>query len=378
MNEVNLNDLEMVLADQIPDVPVNNDFKQVETQEMPVTGGSVPSNSITQEVTEPQVGMVGQKLQNNIGGSLNNQNREAVSELIESKKLSRIGQRIGENAEYREGWLDVPKTLLGERANFYPSDWQFKIRPATVDAIRNWSILDDENVNSIDDVFNEILKTCLSITSATGPLPWGNIRSWDRFFFILLIREYTFAHGESKIEFSEDCVNCDNPVTYNLTSHSLDYELPDPEIMQYFDVETQTWIIDPTEYEINEEPITLYLPTLEKEANIKAWIISRLQEKKKVDNIFAKFLPWMANKISKDLTIATRQIRELEVKFKSWDTDMFSFVDEVVRNIMVTPATNLKTTCPICGEEVTAAIRFPNGIRGLFAMGDKRKKFGKK
>jgi hypothetical protein len=57
---------------------------------------------------------------------------------------------------------------------------------------------------------------------------------------------------------------------------------------------------------------------------------------------------------------------------------MFSFVDEVVRNIMVTPATNLKTTCPICGEEVTAAIRFPNGIRGLFAMGDKRKKFGKK
>jgi hypothetical protein len=86
----------------------------------------------------------------------------------------------------------------------------------------------------------------------------------------------------------------------------------------------------------------------------------------------------MANKISKDLTIATRQIRELELKFKSWDTEMFSFIDDIVRNIMVTPASKLISTCPVCGEEVTAQIRFPNGIRGLFTMDNKRKKFGKK
>lgn len=380
MNEINFNDLEQVLANQMEAADeVNNRVNkpvQETVQSQPVQEVVQPQSVVTEEPTATS--FIGTKLQNKIGQNYTDEDKTIDNKLIEEKRLTRIGQKIGENVEYRDGWLDVPMELLGERAKFYPSDWNFKIRPATVDAIRNWSILDEESVNSIDDVFNEILKTCFSISTPAGPLPWGNLRSWDRFFFILLIREYTFAHGESKIEFTEDCVNCDNPVTYNLTSRALDYEMPDPEIMQYFDVETQTWVIDPVEFEVNEEPITLYLPTLDKEANIKAYLIQRLQEKKKIDSIFVKFLPWMAKNISKDYTIATRQIRELEMKFKSWDTEMFSLVDDIVRNIVVTPATKLITKCPICGEEVTADIRFPNGVRGLFAMGNKHKKFGKK
>ena len=65
--------------------------------------------------------------------------KEGDQKLINEKKLTRIGEKIGEHAEYREGWIDVDKSLLGERALFYPEDWEFKIRPATVEAIRNWS-----------------------------------------------------------------------------------------------------------------------------------------------------------------------------------------------------------------------------------------------
>ena len=148
--------------------------------------------------------------------------------------------------------------------------------------------------------------------------------------------------------------------------------------MKYFSADEQTWLIDPEEFEVPYDPIVLYLPTLEKDANIKAWLIQRVQEKKKIDNVFIKFLPWLAPKISKDLTIANRQIREYEMKFKSWDSDMFSLMDEVIRNISVTPATKLTGTCPTCGEEVTTDIRFPNGIRSIFAVANKRKKFGTK
>ena len=157
------------------------------------------------------------------------------------------------------------------------------------------------------------------------------------------------------------------------------YDMPDPEIMKYFSEETQCSLIDPNEYDIEwPESIELYLPTLEKDANIKAWLIDRVQNKKKVDNVFIKFLPWMAPKISKDLTIAQRQIREYEVKFKEWDTEMFSFMNEVIDNITVTPSTKLIETCPVCGEEVTAEITFQDGIRSLFNMASGRKKFGKK
>lgn len=362
MREIDDSVIEAALEGQIPEATETTESATEAVDE-------APRNEASQ--------YLGSKLKHSIGKI--DVDRDKDKEIVTEKHLSRVGERIQESVDYREGWIDVDKRLLGDRALFYPENWQFRIKPATVEAIRNWSTIDNENANSIDEVFNEVLKSCLAIVTPQGPLPWGNIRSWDRFFFILLIREYTFQQGEKKIEYTEDCPNCDNPVTFSLNSGALMYELPDSEIMKYFSQEEQNWMIDPNEYDVEwPESITLYLPTLEKDANIKAWMIDRIQNKKKIDQVFIKFLPWMAPKISKDLTIAQRQIREYEVKFKSWDTDMFSFMNDVVTNIAVTPSSKLITTCPVCGEEVTSAIRFPNGVSDLFNVSGGRKKFGKK
>lgn len=363
MKEIDENAMEKILASQIKD----SESEEKVTEEVKE---EKPKNEASQ--------YLGTHLTHKVGG-YGEVDKEETQELVKEKKLSRIGENIAQNANIRDGWMEVDKRLLGDRAVFYPEDWQFRIRPATVEAIRNWSTIDDENPSSVDEVFNEILKSCLSIVTSTGVIPCMNIRSWDRFFFILLIREYTFINGEKKIEFSEDCPTCDNSVIFNLTSQSLMYEMPDPSVMKYFSTEEQTWMINPTEYEVEwPEPVILYLPTLEKDAAIKSWLIDRLQRDKKVDQVFVKFLPWLAPKISKDLTIATRQIREYEAKFNEWDTDMFDFMDEVINNITVIPNTKLITTCPICGEEVTADINFQDGIRSLFSVSSGRKKFGKK
>ena len=53
-------------------------------------------------------------------------------------------------------------------------------------------------------------------------------------------------------------------------------------------------------------------------------------------------------------------------------------MDDILRNIRVVPATHLKMKCPYCGEEVTAQIEFQNGIKDLFAISSRHKKFGKK
>ncbi len=302
--------------------------------------------------------------------------------LAERKGLSKLGEKIGEHEDIRDGWIPVDRAYLGDRDLYYPEDWRFRIRPATVEAIRSWSTLDDQDVNSMDDVFNEVLKSCISIVDGTGkPIPWGNIASWDRFFWLLLIREFTFVDGESKIKYDEECPECENPVTFELTSQSLMFETPDPELLPMYDREKRCWNIDPAEYDVEgEEPITLYIPTLEKDANIKAWLINRVQQNRnrKIDNVFLRFALWMSPKVSKDLTIAQRQMKEMEMKYKSWGVEMFDFMDEVLKNIIVTGSSKLTLTCPICGEEVTSDIRFPNSVRDLFHVQNRRKKFGKK
>jgi hypothetical protein len=151
--------------------------------------------------------------------------------------------------------------------------------------------------------------------------------------------------------------------------------------MKYYSREEGCWYIDPAEFDIvGEEPIKLYLPTLEKDAAIKNWLINRLQENRnrKIDQTFLRFAGWLAPKLSKDETIAQRQIREVELKYKSWNEEMFTFMDDVLRNIIVTPSSKLVITCPICGEEVTSNIRFPNSIKELFQFNSRGKRFGKK
>ena len=371
MNEIDNQLMEEVLSGQIPEAEDNS------MSEIMVQPKQTKKKAAKQAEQTGDFGL----------GVLNHMQHDADEDIVQNVKkfqsegkLSRIGEEIGKTAEYAEGWIDVPRSVLGQRSKFYPEDWRFRVRPATVEAIRNWSLIDDENANSIDDVFNEIMKSCVSIVTPMGPLPWGNINSWVRFFFLLLVREYTFAQGETAIKYEEPCVECENDITFRLTSQSLMYEFPDDDIMNMFDSESKCWRIDPEEYDVQHAPVTLYLPTLEKDANIKKWLISRLQENRnrKIDQVFIKFLSWMAPKISKDETIAARQIKELERIYKSWDTEMFSFMDEVIRNIMVMPMSKLTTKCPICGEEVTSDIRFPNNVKSLFNVQNISLKFGTK
>lgn len=340
--------------------------------------GQIPEFQDPQPTIDPEIGRVGGKLLHKIGdaGIDNSELKETIAE----KKLSGLGTNIRENVQVRDGWMHCERELLGERSVFYPEDWEFYIRPATVDAIRNWSTVDEENSANVDDVFNEILKACLSIRTPNGPKPWNSINSWDRFFFVLLVREYTFKKGESKIEFEEECANCDALVKFTLDSQSLMYDMPGSDVMQYYDPESRSWMIDPSEYDIDEDRITFYNPTVEKDANIKAWMIERLQENRKfkIDPAFIKFLSWMAPKISKDSEIAKRQIREYQLKYKSWDIDTYVFFEDVIKNISVTPATTLRGFCESCGEEATARVRFPNGVSDLFNFKHKSRKFGSK
>ena len=365
--------MEQVLKDQIPEATEKTvPQKEVVAQEEAATTEEQPKSEAAKYLNT--------KI--HTPGQSPFENKEQDQEIIKEKKLTRIGENIGNSAEIREGWIPVDIRLLDKRALYYPEDWEFRIRPATVEAIRNWSNIDDENFNSIDDVFNEIIKSCLSIVGAGGrPITWGNLRSWDRFFFLLLIREYTFRQGEQKLKYTDFCPECDNEISFELTSQSLMYDFPDEEVMKYYDREKGYWYIDPSEYGIEGyEPIQLYLPTLEKDANIKQWLISRVQENRnrKVDQTFLRFVGWMSPKISKDETIAKRQLKEIEIKYKSWDTDMFSFMDEVLRNIIVMPSNKLVMNCPVCGEEVTSQIRFPNSIRDLFNVQSEHRRFGKK
>ena len=106
-------------------------------------GDSEPEQNI-QQTPQNYEGIVGGTLRH-VPGAQKEELRQEMSQITQKKHLTRIGESIQRSSEIRDGWMDVDKKLLGERAIFYPEDWQFRVRPATVEAIRNWSNIDDEN-----------------------------------------------------------------------------------------------------------------------------------------------------------------------------------------------------------------------------------------
>lgn len=315
---------------------------------------------------------------------LSEEERKSLEEFkARSDKRSTIGRRSDIDLSsldrgvipVSEGWIPIDREEMGVRSQFYPEDWEFAVRPATVQAIKNWTAIDEERLDQVNNVFNDIIKTCVKITSNSGGVSWENLNSWDRFWFVLKIREYTFVHGESKVQFTDSCSECDEDIDFELTAKGLFYEFPDEELVEKY-WNGKTWEIDPAEYDVDEAPITLYTPTLGKDQAIINWATERYRVTNKIDETFIKFLPWLINKPSRDVQMFDRQVQKIYKEYKAWSIDMFSFMDDVVKNITINPSEKLKVTCPHCGKEVVSNVRFPNGLKAIFNVTTKAKKFG--
>ncbi len=334
---------------------------------------------------ENQIGEMGgaeKKKGTNLGKLKHPESYGGKKELDKSEQssmegfLARSEKKADMDNSIASGWIPLDRSELGKRSLFYDDDWEFSIRPATVQAIKNWTSVDEENPEELNKVFNEIIRLCVRMTDGQGNVhTWQEMKSWDRFWFILKVREYTFVHGESKIEYTDQCENCDEDITFTLNSSSLTYEFPDDDIMKYWD--GKKWTIDPREYDVDADPITLYPPTLGKDQAIIDWAIARARQgKRDIDENFIKFLVWMISKPSRDPQNFETQVRQAQNTYKNWSIDMNSFMNDVVRNVTINPSEKLLTKCPHCGAEVTSQVQFPNGVRALFKTETKAKKFG--
>ena len=281
-----------------------------------------------------------------------------------------------ESPTISDGWIPLNREELGTRSLFYPESWEFFVRPATVQAIKNWTAIDEERPDVVNKVFNEIIKTCVKIdTHGDTSAKWDQINSWDRFWFVLKVREYTFTKGESKIEFTDSCSECDEEIVFDLTADSLFYEYPDDDLIKQYWTGS-VWEIDPSEYNVDATPVTLYTPKLQKDEAIIEWATNKLRNKQKIDETFIKFLTWLLPKPSRDPQMLDRQIQKIYKEYKEWSIDMFQFMNDVINNITINPSEQLRTQCPHCSQEATSTVQFPNGIKVLFEVKSNVKKFG--
>lgn len=324
---------------------------------------------------QPQIGKLKHKA--SYGGKEDLSDSEASDLNTFLAKSSKHREKKDDETPIKEGWIPIDRNEMKERSMFYPESWEFYIRPATVQAIKNWTAIDEERPDVVNNVFNEIIKTCVKINTNDGSsASWNEIKSWDRFWFILKVREYTYAQGQSKVEFQDECSECSEEIDYNLTADGLFYEFPDDDLIEKYWT-GKCWSIDPREYDVDADPVTLYTPTIGRDVAIIEWATAKVRAGGKLDENFINFLMWLLPpKFTKDVQQLDRQINSIYKEYKKWSIDMFSFMSDVIRNITINQSEKLKIKCPFCGQEATSTVQFPNGIKVLFEVKTTAKKFG--
>ena len=312
---------------------------------------------------------------------LERQNRaRAKRESQENNNDSRVRDFSNEEDEtpIADGWIPLNRKEFGIRSQFYPSDWQFYIRPATPQAIKNWISIDESNALQMNQTFDEILKLCVKIRANEKNISWSHINTWDRFWLILKVREATFVNNKKAITFEDDCPECDQTIEFELTPSALHYEFPDEDIVEkHWNAEDMKWTIDPEEYGVDEDPIELFVPTVAVQQAIIDWVQRQTNRRKKVDETFVStFLPWLINKPSRDENQFDKQVHRIEKSYRSWSVPFHELMTDIVRNVTINPQETLKCVCPHCGEEVASNVQFPNGVKVLFEIESGIRKFG--
>ena len=312
-----------------------------------------------------------------------------IAPLFASKKLSNNNESDDFRAKTDElyrggsivgGWIPIDREELNGREMFYPEDWQFSIKAADVQSIKNWSAIDENQVLSINKSINEILQSCVRISLPNGrTINVNKLHTWDRMWFLLKIREYTMVKGERAYAFEDECT-CGAPVHFDLNYESLSYELPDMDnVGEYYDAERQLWRIDPNDFDVRGREMVFYLPTIEKDDVVVAWIYERARSNKKIDEMFAKYLSWLIPSVPVDGKQILNTIKDCEILYKQWSKDQFELAEEILKNITVDAKEYIVSTCESCGAEVHSEITFPGGLKNMFTNPtNKRKKFGTK
>lgn len=311
-------------------------------------------------------------------GELDSVEKSRLSEFASrSTKLIESAQQLAHPSTklpISDGWIPINREEMGTRSLFYPEDWVFYVKPATVQTIKNWTAVDEERPEVVLQVLNEIVRSSVKIESNLGSVSWKEINTWDQFWFILKVREVTFSKGESKVEFEDECSNCGNLITYTLGPSTLLFDLPDEELIQNY-WRGNCWEIDPREYEVDHEPIRLYNPKLGANEIIIQWAQIQGRQNKKIDEQFLNYLLWCFPRPPKDVQMLDLQVKKIKKEYDSWDLDMFNLMKDILVNLPVNPSENLRETCEHCGGEAISQVRFPSGLKALFNTGG-GKKFG--
>jgi hypothetical protein len=270
------------------------------------------------------------------------------------------------------GWKNLPLGMLPSKGLFYPENSRIAIRSAEVKEIRQFSMIDEDDMLDIDQKLNMVLDSCCIIKfgDSDSVVSYRDLKQEDRFFVIMAIRDLTFIKGENRIILdgsgrcsTKDCKGMD--VIELRTGVLSNYDL-DENLMKFYSFDERKFV-----FPIRRigKTIKMTVPSIGVTKAISDFVRNSVKKGEELDQSFIKIAPFYFDNWRglDDFKIKEAMITSSQ----EWTKEEFSAYFELAEKIKVGTKLQSRVECDACGAgEVTAPIYFPGGFRSLFVISD--------
>jgi hypothetical protein len=285
-------------------------------------------------------------------------------------KPTSLGKAGGYNTEddefgFAPGYLEIYSENFPTKGIFYAKDARFLIRAASVNEIKQFSTMNEEDPYSVDEALNQILKSCLTFREGSSMRSFKDLKEEDRIYVILAIRELTFVKGENKLSITSICKDCGHENHIDITKDSFEANEPSEKLMRYYNEETRRFDVQTKSNGV----VSIQAPSVGIMMEVTKYMQKVQIEGKKLDRAFVKTLPYM---VTDWRGLNEKTISNLQMDFMGWDAKQFQIMNALIEMCTVGVKETLTTFCENtkCQVEVTTPITFPNGIKSIFVISD--------
>lgn len=256
------------------------------------------------------------------------------------------------------GYLKIPVESLPTHGIFYPSGMEVSIRAARGEEIKHWSTMNDDDIYQIsrtDDILNYMIERCCMVKNPSRPgNAWQDLKSIDRFYILLSIKEFTFIKGENQLMVpNED--GADIPITKEM----IDFvNIPD-DIMEYFSDTEKCFV-----FNVAGQTIKMHIPSIGVNTWLKNYATNKTNNKEPFDKDFLTYAPML---IRDYRNLSQRAYEQFVSETQLWGVDEWSVVSYVTKALSESTEPKIKYLADN-GEEKEIPLSFRGGIRAIFVL----------
>lgn len=302
--------------------------------------------------------------QEQLKGSSEKKDLGKVDPKNKSNRISRTvdKEELNESVSLKTKGIEMNISQFPSKGKFYPTSTKIFIRSATVDEIKDYSLMDETDPLDINDKLNNLVSFCTTVEYGMRKGSYKDLLEDDKMFVLLSIKELTFPNGENKLNMKQVCSECEFENHFELRTENLNYVNENKNIAKYYDPVERCYIIPTKEYGV----LQISPPTIGLMQEITSYARSKQNKREKWDRGAIQILPYLGLNWR---GLNEEKIFESLVGMKSTifkDDKIFSFVYRVIEMLKEGVKQTLTYECKKCQAQLDVDVNIEGGVKSLF------------